>query len=219
MARVNFTVFVDFDGTISTSDVCEAMVKEFAGDGWQEINARWERKELSTRECAVETFKLFKTKNPDVFMELFKTMELDKYFREFIDFCYSRQYPVYVLSDGYDYYINYLLDREGLEHLPVYANCLTLVPDIQVETPFSSADCDLCGVCKKELMETLKESGSRSIYIGDGYSDFCPAERADLVFAKKNLYRHLREIGKPAHKFESFQDIVLVLMQMLGDKP
>ena len=48
--------FIDFDGTITKKDVCEAMVERFAADGWQEINLLWETRKISTEECANRTF-------------------------------------------------------------------------------------------------------------------------------------------------------------------
>jgi 2-hydroxy-3-keto-5-methylthiopentenyl-1-phosphate phosphatase len=56
---MGIVLFVDFDGTITKEDTCAAMVEAFAGDGWREINDRWERKEISTEQCANMTFNLF----------------------------------------------------------------------------------------------------------------------------------------------------------------
>lgn len=54
------TIFIDFDGTITRVDTCNAMLKAFASDGWQEINEQWERGELATQACARQLFQLFK---------------------------------------------------------------------------------------------------------------------------------------------------------------
>jgi len=40
-------------------------------------------------------------------------------------------------------------------------------------------------------------------------SDTCPAERADLVFAKDVLYEYCMENGIAAVHFDDFQDIML----------
>jgi len=61
----------------------------------------------------------------------------------------------------------------------------------------------------------LKEDGSQSIYVGDGYSDTCPAGKADLLFAKAKLYRYCREQGIDAVHFNNFKDIIAYFMILL----
>ncbi len=67
-------------------------------------------------------------------------------------------------------------------------------------------------------MERLRVPEAEVVYIGDGYSDTCPAAKADLVFAKDVLYEYCREQGIPAVPFNSFQDILefIVLQENRG---
>ncbi|AKL95651.1 2-hydroxy-3-keto-5-methylthiopentenyl-1-phosphate phosphatase MtnX [Clostridium aceticum] len=216
MEKVNYAFFVDFDGTITKRDVCEAIIMQLADSGWEEINKKWETKELSTLECAKETFKLFTRKDPEAFREIADTIEIEEGFKDFVTYCQAKGYPVYILSDGYDYYIEYILNKEGFT-LPYYANQLTFSTSIEVTAPYSSKHCNLCGVCKTNLMEQLKKSSEKSIYIGDGSSDFCPVEKADYVFAKKKLLDHCLTLGRQVYGFDNFNDI-LNQMQYLEEE-
>jgi 2-hydroxy-3-keto-5-methylthiopentenyl-1-phosphate phosphatase len=45
------------------------------------------------------------------------------------------------------------------------------------------------------------------VYIGDGRSDFCIAEEADLLFARSVLARHCVDNGLPFVAFETFSDV------------
>ncbi len=216
MEKLNYAFFVDFDGTIATIDVCEALVLAFSREGWQELNEKWERKELSTLECARKTFKLFKSGNPEDFLSILDEVAIDPYFRDFATYCRERGYPLTILSDGYDCCIYQLLQREGLK-LPYYANKLLFTPQLDIETPYSSQSCDLCGVCKLDLMEQLKKQNQKTVYIGDGYSDFCPAQKADVVFAKTKLYKHCQKVGKQAILFKNFRDILLDFEKLSGE--
>lgn len=213
MEKISYVFFVDFDGTISNIDVCHALVTNLAADGWQEINSKWENKELSTVECARQTFKLFKSNDVNDINSIIEPVTIDFAFRDFIAYCKNNGFPVYILSDGYDYYIRYLLSRENLA-LKYYANKLILEPDIDIEAPYHSA-CGNCGVCKTQLMERLQVSGASNIYIGDGYSDFCPSNKADIVFAKNTLLKHCLAEGIKAYPFQNFAD-VLTTLQSLG---
>lgn len=211
MEKISYAIFIDFDGTITKNDVCEALITNLAEDGWQEINKRWEAKDLSTIESAQETFKLFKTHEKEIFQKIVDKIELEDGLKDFLHFCHQKSYPVYILSDGYDYYIDYILKKSGIE-LPYYANKLVFNNGLQVEAPYQSINCKLCGVCKLELIHKLLKPNQVSVYIGDSYSDFCPAQKADIIFAKKRLYDFCRSIKKKATQFDNFYQVINGLM-------
>jgi len=200
------TFFIDFDGTITTKDVCETMVETFAADGWREINEKWERKELSTKDCANMTFQLFKAGIDEV-TELIETIEIDSSFKDFLHFCRLMDYKAYILSDGYDYCIKTILGKYGIQ-VPYYANKMIYNQVFTIECPFFNESCGNCGTCKTKLMAALKEEESQAVYIGDGYSDTCPAAHADVVFAKDKLYRYCMEKGINAVYYDTFADIL-----------
>lgn len=198
--------FVDFDGTITKRDTCAAMVEAFAADGWQEIDRLWEKKEISTEECAQRTFQLFQAV-PDDLRKLLDTIEIDEGFGAFLDYCRGNGYPVYVLSDGYDFNIEHIFRKYGID-LPYFANKLTYQDGFRIVCPNSNPECGLCGTCKRKLMERLAEPGSERIYVGDGTSDTCPAQHSDLVFAKGRLLEYCREKGLPAVPITGFADVL-----------
>jgi 2-hydroxy-3-keto-5-methylthiopentenyl-1-phosphate phosphatase len=197
--------FIDFDGTITRRDTCAAMVEEFARDGWQELNDQWERRELSTQECANLIFALFDATIHDIARFIYE-IEIDPYFSKFLELCRSHDYKVYILSDGYDFNIETILGKYNLQ-VPYYANKLVYGSAFAIECPYINEDCGKCGTCKTRLMESLKGE-CQSIYIGDGYSDTCPAQHADLVYAKDTLYRFCLEKGIKAIPYRNFNDIV-----------
>jgi 2,3-diketo-5-methylthio-1-phosphopentane phosphatase len=206
---MGIVLFIDFDGTITKKDTCAAMVENFAGDGWREINDRWERKEISTKQCANLTFNLFQADISDL-KRLLDTMEIDEYFKEFLGLCRGRGYQVYVLSDGYDFCLKAVFDKYDIK-VPYYANKMVYDQGFKIECPGANPECGICGTCKTRLIEELKGEGNMVIYIGDGYSDTCPATKADVVFAKKDLYRFCRDNGISARYFDDFNDIILYL--------
>ncbi|CEO90095.1 MAG: hypothetical protein RQM95_13085 [Syntrophaceticus schinkii] len=68
--------------------------------------------------------------------------------------------------------------------------------------------CGNCGTCKTTLMEKLNKEGHQAVYIGDSYSDTCPAEHADHVFARDVLYEYCLENSIPATPFNDFREII-----------
>lgn len=198
--------FIDFDGTITKKDVCAAMVEAFADDGWREINERWERKEISTEQCANMTFNLFRADINDL-KRLMDTMEIDEYFKDFLALCRERGHGVYVLSDGYDICIEAVFKKYQIE-VPYYANRMVYDGSFKIECPGTNPACGICGNCKTGLMKELNAEGNTVVYVGDGYSDTCPAAKADVVFAKSDLYRYCKDNGISARHFNDFKDII-----------
>ena len=205
--------FLDFDGTITCQDTCLAMIQAFAKEGWREIDAMWQQKEISTEECANRTFALFNADLNDL-AQLLDTIEIDSDFGQFIDYCTQQGYPVYILSDGYDFNIEYIMNKHGYK-LPYYANHLAYNNGFQIKCTYHNDICGQCGTCKRFLLENLTPSHSRSIYVGDGMSDTCPAGVCDLVFAKGSLLDYCRERDIPATPIGGFKDILKKLYDMI----
>ena len=200
------SIFVDFDGTVTKADTCAAMVDAFAKGDWERLNRLWEKKELSTEECANLTFQMFRA-TPEDIKELVESIDIDEYFKVFLAFCRERGYRVYVLSDGYDFNIRTVFAKHDID-LPYYANRLVYENGFRIKCQHGNPDCETCGTCKTRLMEQLREEGSQVVYIGDGYSDTCPAAKADVVFAKGALYEYCLDQGIPAFPFKDFSDVM-----------
>lgn len=202
-------VFIDFDGTITKIDTCFAMVKAFAKEGWLEINKLWEDKQLSTGDCANRLFKLLDANLSDV-EKLMDTIAIDEYFKEFILMCRKKGYEIYVLSDGYDFNIKTIFKRYDID-LKYYANKLLYDEDsgFSMTSPYGHPECKECGTCKTNLIKELKGESDQVIYIGDGYSDMCAAEMADIVFAKGVLYQYCKEKDVNAICFSDFKDVIM----------
>ncbi|NLZ91101.1 MAG: MtnX-like HAD-IB family phosphatase [Clostridiales bacterium] len=208
--------FIDFDGTITRKDVCEAMVEKFAADGWQEINHLWEMRKISTEECANRTFQLFRAGLEDLDM-LLDTIAIDEHFKDFADYCRSKGHPLYILSDGYDYIIEYILKKHNLR-VEYFSNKLIYNDGFAIYCPLHNPECGICGTCKSTLMTRLNPEGRQAVYIGDGTSDLCPASAADMVFAKGRLLEYCRNKGIKVHPFDNFGDILSWLVLEEGNQ-
>jgi 2-hydroxy-3-keto-5-methylthiopentenyl-1-phosphate phosphatase len=203
MKRIYFS---DFDGTITKLDTTDAMVRAFAREGWQESMRKWEKGILSTEESAREVFRLFRVTKEEL-ADFLENIPIDETFRDFVTYVETRQEKLYILSDGFDFNLNLILHKAELAHLPTYSNHLIINNNkYDLQSPFSS-QCGKCGTCKKTLVESLKEAVEEIIYIGDGYSDICGSQAADIIFAKGHLLQHCRAQGIPVQPFTSFADI------------
>jgi 2,3-diketo-5-methylthio-1-phosphopentane phosphatase len=199
---------LDFDGTITKKDTVATMVKEFCDDGWQELNRSWEQGLISTEDCANQTFALFNATLEDIY-QLLDTIELDDYFIKFVQLCRKKDYPIYILSDGYEQFIKYILKRHGLEDMKIYANKLNINEDniFSIQCTYNDPQCKKCGTCKKKLLHQLS-ANKTIVYVGDGYTDMCVCQDANILFAKDSLLEYCHQHHIPARPYTSFKQII-----------
>jgi len=129
-----------------------------------------------------------------------------------------------VLSDGLDHYIERMLLRNGLGAIEFFANRLHLEDEtLRVEFPwYNMLECTECGCCKTHHLQRYREQGYFIVYVGDGLSDRCPCESADLVFAKGDLLSHCRDKNIACVEFRNFRDVereVLKRLVLTGKNP
>ena len=198
---------VDFDGTVTEVDTVEAMVNQFAQGDWRAINKLWEDKVIDTAEVARRVFAMFDADEKDIgaFIE---TMKVDPEFAGFVCAVERKGDRLAIVSDGYDYLIEAVLQREGLEKIPYYANRMTIRGrEISMEPGSVRPGCGKCGTCKRDIIDRLRKPEETVVFVGDGYSDLCVAEHADVVFAKSVLLEHCRKEKISCLPYTSFRDI------------
>jgi len=209
-------VLCDFDGTVAQDDVGNLLFRTFSRGDAADVVARWKRGEISSRECLEKEAELVRC-CPDELKRFVHSHRLDPYFKDFHDFARQRGIEVVVLSDGLDYYIEQLLMRNGLGGIEFFANRLHVDGGtLRVEFPwYNLLACTECGCCKTHHLFRYRNEGYYIVYVGDGLSDRCPCESADLVFAKGDLLQHCRT-RKIAHiEFRNFRDVEREVLKRL----
>ena len=64
------------------------------------------------------------------------------------------------------------------------------------------------GVCKCDRVRPHQAAGTTVVYVGDGLSDFCVAEQADVVFARSSLAEFCEREEIAFTPFEDFFDVM-----------
>src|SRR5574341_1276857 len=128
-------IFCDFDGTLAQNDVGDMLFKTFAN--WPECEKlvhQWLRGEISSRECLEREAATARLTGEqlDAFCG---AQSITPGFHEFAESCRQQNWPLIVLSDGLDYYIQRVLLRHGLD-LPVFTNHLEFVPPDRIAVSF-----------------------------------------------------------------------------------
>ncbi len=219
--QVPVSLFCDFDGTISSRDIGFDLFDTY---GMQEpLHGRLKRGELPIQEYWREIVKT--VVEPSLSHE-----ELDRYLRQvppdrgaadLFDLIERAETPFTIVSDGMDLYISRWMEIHGLPAKRLFCNHAELMADgeIRVSFPYASEECDCSSaVCKRNLLLGMIGEVERVIYIGDGMSDFCPAELADVIFAKGELAAYCNANGLPHHSWKSLTEVVPLLEKLLAGK-
>jgi 2,3-diketo-5-methylthio-1-phosphopentane phosphatase len=211
LKKKNFKIFVDFDGTITTRDVGEAMFLEF-GDPEEANNIvkDWLEDKITSKDTWNLLCKTVENFDETEFQKFLNEISIDSTFLKFIDYCSENDYDVKILSDGLDYYIERILKREKLNHLGCYSNKLSFGSNNELipHFPHTDEECDKCANCKRKHIINNSSDDDYTVYIGDGYSDACPAQYCDFIFAKKSLLKYC-EVNRISYfPYENFNDVI-----------
>lgn len=208
-------VFVDFDGTISLEDTTDVVLERFADPAWQKVEADWLAGRIGSRECLHTQVDLVRA-SPEELDGVCEDVPLDPHFPELVALCRQHGIPVAVISDGLDRLVTKMLTRIGVD-VPVFANRLEYLGDRrwQLRFPYAASGCQAgAGNCKCVAM--AHEPMTTRVLIGDGRSDFCAAETADLVIAKGALVEHCQASGLPYIVFGNFAGATTLLADWIG---
>ena len=200
-------MLTDFDGTITTSDVAEDLLRAFAPAEWWDLERLHRARKLGTRETMIRQFAMVRATEAQLLEFVDKHANLDPTFPEFARFCENAELRLEIVSEGLEFYVAFLLRKWGF-NIPYRTNRSHSTPaGMRIEYPWADATCTLCGTCKLGRLFELRVAGYRIAYVGDGTSDICPAIEADLVFAKDELARLCLEEDIAFIPFERFSDV------------
>lgn len=216
-----FKIFVDFDGTISQKDIGEEMFLRF-GDAEKAnaITERWMNFDLKAIDAWTATCDTVNTFDHTEFDNFLDEIKIDSGFKNFVEWCDKNKYELRILSDGFDYYINKFLEREGLHNIEVHSNKLTFGVNNKLEPSFPSTDeeCTKCANCKRNHILNFSSEEDYTVYVGDGFTDFCPAQFCDFIFAKNSFLKYCEVNRITYFPYTTFNDVIKRLDELKEKK-
>jgi 2,3-diketo-5-methylthio-1-phosphopentane phosphatase len=201
-------VFFDFDNTITTFDVLDDMLTKFSrDDNWIKLEEDWKGEKIGSGECLkgqVEGMGMTK----EALDEYLSGVKIDPYFGKIVELLKAKNIKTFILSDNFDYILKRILDDNGLRDLRIYSNSLKIDGDHLITGfLFSDKTCGDCAHCKRTSLLKNIDNNSTSIYVGDGRSDVCVSEVADIVFAKGYLKGYCENNGISHIPFEGLKEV------------
>lgn len=216
-----FKIFVDFDGTITTLDVGEALFDRFGlPEKVEPLINQLLKDKISSRDCWIELCNSVENISKAELDSFISTIPIDKSFALFNEHCSRNDFQLYVLSDGFDYYIDRIFKQENLSNIKYFANKLEisntgkLIPSF----PYYDIACSSSANCKRNHIINNSGDDDFTIYIGDGNSDKYTIDFCDFIFAKDDLLKYCERNRISYFPFNNFLDVKNKLEQLQGKK-
>jgi 2-hydroxy-3-keto-5-methylthiopentenyl-1-phosphate phosphatase len=135
---------------------------------------------------------------------------IDPGIRDLLAFCERRGYPFAITSEGLDWYVNTILEHHGIHGVRLYTSHISFDNGtFRFDFPWYDDETPSRGVCKPKILRESQSLGMKTVYIGDGISDFEAAKVAEAVYATRRLLEYCRARGIPAIPFQSLSDVVV----------
>lgn len=227
MAQIRITeykVFFDFDNTISKIDVVDAFLEKFSTNKslWLRLEKEWQDGIIGSEDCLVGQMALCSPSEREI-VSFLDSIKIDPGFLKLLDFLRQNEIFFAIVSDSFVYFIKYILEKNNLKNIPIYANNFELNNGkISLSFPNRGSQkdktCGKCANCKREKLSLGPQK--KTIYIGDGFSDMCAAKHCNVVFAKDKLLQFGKENKFSWIEFNNMTDILsrLTKYSAVGEK-
>jgi 2-hydroxy-3-keto-5-methylthiopentenyl-1-phosphate phosphatase len=202
-------VFCDFDGTITAEETFVAMLKRFATASYAATERQLIDGKITLSEAVRRLVDSIPSRRYPQVLAYIEDKTLRQGFAELLGFLHSHGTPLVVVSGGLVGSVATRLAAYGDRIHAVYAADVDTSGNfLRVRSDFESAS-EL--VDKTRVMRRYR--CEQSIVIGDGITDLNIAMTADLVFARDNLCRYLRQRDHSFVRWEDFFDVIAELSQ------
>jgi len=217
--KKEFKIFIDFDGTITTTDVGEAIFRQFGNT--EKVNKIIEDlldDKISARDSWIELCNSVESITKKKLDDFIDQMEIDSTFIDFISFCKVNEIDHYILSDGFDYYLDRILTQENLS-VKYFANILSVSDNKLIPSfPYLDFDFSSSANCKRNHIINHSSDEDFTVFIGDGNSDKYTVQYCDFIFAKDDLLKFCEKERISYFPFNNFDDVRQIMTKLLSKK-
>lgn len=206
-----FKIFTDFDGTITQTDIGETLFKKFGDKVIVEKTIQdYLAEKISAKECWDSLCKCIAFQKKEELFDFIDSIEIDKTFHDFVKYCRTNKFDLYVLSDGFDFYIDRVFSREGLNELIYFSNKMEFTQDNKLvpHFPFLDSEHGISANCKRNHIINYSGDDEYTIFIGDGFSDRHTVQYCDFIFAKDNLLKYCEAEKITYFPYRNFLDVI-----------
>ena len=209
MKKQEKIIFIsDFDGTITKKDFYWILLDDYIGEKGIDYYKEWKKRKKIGTEFLNTVFTWYEF-TEDERIEALNKVEIDKGVTQVRDYIQQIGGEFLILSAGFKYYIDYALDKYGIEQMKVITNNGDFRNNTFIMEPDNNSIyySEIYGIDKEKVAKEYRNKCKLLIYAGDSEPDYKAALYADIIFAKNELADMLDNNNINYYKYESFIDI------------
>ena len=213
--RRNTLIQCDFDGTITEEDVSFILLDAFTDGKWRCLLEEYREGKISVGHLNREAFAMVKADKQTMLEAMKGKVRIRDGFHEMVSYCRRKGYRFVIVSNGLDFYIDKILKDLSLQDIEVFAAQTKFLHDgLQVQ--YVGPDGDVLDEGFKEAyVDLFLRSDYRTVYAGNGVSDFPAASRCNYIFATDQLLATCKEKKVECTAFTDFNEIMRGLELLL----
>ena len=197
-----FIIYSDFDNTITNYDILDKIIEEkYSYDKYKEVENLLLINEMKYENYLLDLFQGIEYDLNDILSDA-----VDDTFNIFYNWTKENNIDFYIISSGFKTIIKHLIPY--VEDTIIYGNDIQVIDNKWVVKLFDETN--NCSTNKNNIIKLLGKPEYKTIFIGDGLSDFMVMGNVDYLFCKKNSLLHTKCIAEShAHiVFNNFSDIL-----------
>lgn len=211
---MKLNIFCDFDGTLTVDNATDTILEAFAAPEYRHWDLLWKRGVIGGCERIERQTRLIRACRETLRL-VSASLSIDNGIYEFAEACARTGSSLIIVSDGMDLVMEAVLKARGLAHLPHYSNRLGWRDERSpfLTFPFADSGCQAgCGVCQCKLLGR-KPMDAPAVYIGNGLSACCVAQRVERLFAKGQLRDYCLERNIAHEPFTDLSQVARTIFQ------
>ncbi len=197
----------DFDGTITVDDVSFLLLDKFAEGDWRKILAKYREDKLTVGEFNRRVFSMVRATRKEMTDYMRQHLKLRSGLPELVRACKKLGLRFVIVSNGLDFYIEQVLEDLGLNDVEFHAAETVFDPEGMKVRYVSPDGKEINDGFKEAYMRLFLGQGYRTIYIGNGYSDFPAASLAHEIYGIDGLLEHCQKVNVNCRVFEDLKEI------------
>lgn len=203
---------LDFDDTVVLDNTAKQVFERFSGPAaWEEHQAR-RRAGLTVEQANAAALDQFEPTLTRAEIEAFvlEVARPREGLLELTDWAHWNGWVVAIVSLGFDFYVNPVLDQIGLTRAARHMGRTN--SEFRWRVRYNSPrGIEVADGFKVSYARAFQAAGDFVVYAGDGESDVEAARLAGAVFARSTLWERLNGEHPRVYPFESFHDVTAVL--------